>query len=76
MGQALIMEGREVFGTFVMLHVGNILCFELMRGRVTSRVLGSKLTAVLDGRAEEPSKAGHQICTALIMRFSKEHIFI
>ena len=31
-GQARIMISREVLGSFLMLHVGNVLWFELMRG--------------------------------------------
>ncbi len=33
-GQTRIMVSREAFGSFVMLHVGNVLWFELMRGGV------------------------------------------
>jgi flagellar motor switch protein FliM len=31
-GQARVMVSREVFGSFLKLHVGNVLWFELMRG--------------------------------------------
>jgi hypothetical protein len=31
-GQARIMVNREVFGSFLKLHVGNVQWFEMMRG--------------------------------------------
>ncbi len=51
-GQTRLMVRREVFESFVMLHLGNVLWLEMMRGGVgmpqlestTSRVLGPKLS--------------------------------
>jgi hypothetical protein len=73
------MVSIEVLGLFVMLHVGNVLWFELMRGGVGMPQLkvhdkqGIEADVKQRVRTDKPSKTGHQICT---VRVIKGHILI